>query len=187
MKRILPLLTVLVLTLAFAVPASAQKASHFKFMGIPINGTITNFQSRLASKGFTYDAKASKQSGPGIRIFNGMFSGYKAQLGAYFDSKTKIVYNIKVIIGRYNRDAAKDLYKEMRSNLLTKYAGKSTYEDAQVDGEDATYIYVFQDENMIGVISVYIQDTIYSDYWVAIEYMDVVNSDKHTDSQIEDL
>lgn len=187
MKRILPLLTVLVLTLAFAVPAQAQTAPHFRFMGIPINGTITNFQSKLASKGFIYDAQASKRSDPGVRQFNGMFSGNKAKLVVFFDSKTKIVYDVKVIIERYDRDAAQDLYDEMRSNLLTKYEGKSTNKDAKVDGEDATYIYVFQDDKLIGVINIYIQEPSYESTWVAIEYVDIVNTGKNRDSKMEDL
>ncbi len=111
MKRILPLLTVLVLTLAFAVPAQAQTASHFRFMGIPINGTITNFQSKLASKGFIYDAQASKRSDPGVRRFNGMFSGNEAKLVVFFDSKTKIVYNVKVIIDQSDKGAAKSMMR----------------------------------------------------------------------------
>lgn len=187
MKRILPLLTVLVLTLAFAVPAQAQTTPHFKFMGIPINGTISNFQSKLAAKGFVYDAKASKQSGPGIRRFTGMFSSNKAKLAVYYDTKTKDVYEVKVIIDCSDKDEAQSLYREMRSNLMTKYAGRSESEDTQLEGEDCTKVCVFHDDQSIGLIGVYVEKGDYFDYWVSFEYIDLVNANKHNESKMEDL
>ena len=43
MKKILTL----ILFLAITAAAFSQSVSHMKFMGIPINGTITQFQAKL--------------------------------------------------------------------------------------------------------------------------------------------
>lgn len=187
MKRIISLFSVLVLTLAVALPMQAQTVPHFKFMGIPINGVISSFQSKLAAKGFTYDASASKESGPGIRRFNGMFSGYKAKLAVFYDPKTKIVNDVKVMIDRYSENAAETLYEEMCGNIRTKYAGKSECEDTVFEGEKCTTFTVYHDDVVIGNIIIYIQNPTYDTYWVAIEYVDVVNFNKNTDSKLEDL
>ena len=52
MKRLLSALFCMLLVAA----AFAQNANeHLKYMGIPITGTISQFQSKLAAKGVRYD------------------------------------------------------------------------------------------------------------------------------------
>lgn len=188
MKRILYLFTVIVLTLAMSPSVQAQTTPHFKFMGIPINGTITSFQSKLEAKGFTYNAKDSKSAGPGIRHYNGKFSGYKARLVVFYNSGTKIVYDVKVIIDRYSRDASESLYRELRSNLISKYDGKCEYESSKTDdGFDDTTFYIYHDDKTVGVIYLYIQEPTYSDSWVAVEYIDIQNYEKNKDANLKDL
>lgn len=187
MKHLLSLLTVLLFAVACSIPVAAETTPHFKFMGIPINGTISSFQNKLAAKGFKYDAAASKDSGPGTRRFNGMFSGNNASLVVFYNQKTKIVNDVKVIIPRYNDSSVESLYEELRSNLLFKYAGRCEHKDTDFDGERGTVINIFQDDTRIGSIVIYIQKTEYDSYWVAIEYVDAQNSQEERESKLEDL
>ena len=52
-------LSLFLLVTLFVLPAIAQK-EHLKFMGIPLNGTITQFQNKLAAKGIKVDSKLNK-------------------------------------------------------------------------------------------------------------------------------
>ena len=66
---------------AFVMYAQTE---HMKFMGIPLNGTISSFQSKLLSKGIKYDEVLSRHLGVGCRCFNGNFSGEKANIYVYY-------------------------------------------------------------------------------------------------------
>ncbi len=46
--------------------------------GIPLNGSIDNFTTKLASKGLKVDREFNKQLPNGVRAFKGSFSGYFA-------------------------------------------------------------------------------------------------------------
>ena len=39
----------------FAIASFAQSNVHIKFMGIPVTGTIAQFQAKLVAKGCTYN------------------------------------------------------------------------------------------------------------------------------------
>lgn len=80
-------LLLILCTLFISVSLSAQSKSnpHLKFMGIPINGSITNFQNKLIAKGFKYDKAGSMALETPTRIFKGQFAGETAQLFVYYD------------------------------------------------------------------------------------------------------
>lgn len=61
-----------------ALYAQAQESKeHLKFMGIELNGTIADFQTKLLAKGLTISPQ-SKLQPTGIRVFDGTFSGEDA-------------------------------------------------------------------------------------------------------------
>lgn len=61
----------------FAIASFAQSNVHIKFMGIPVTGTIAQFQAKLVAKGCTYNKVASASISNGTRAFNGTFVGNK--------------------------------------------------------------------------------------------------------------
>ena len=67
MKKVLLLLLV-------AIFSFAVQAKHLEFMGIPITGSITSFQSKLIAKGCSV-SKDTNQYPIGIRAFKGIFAG----------------------------------------------------------------------------------------------------------------
>ena len=93
MKRI-----VLMLVSCMMVMSVMAQNEHLKFMGIPLTGTITTFQTKLAAKGISYDKVASSQTESGVRCFKGVFSGEKANIYVYYNEKTKVVYRAKAVI-----------------------------------------------------------------------------------------
>ena len=64
---------------------------HIKFMGIELNGTVTDFQSKLQAKGLTLSS-VSSESPSGIRVFDGVFSGEDAQIVVWYNPRSKQVY-----------------------------------------------------------------------------------------------
>lgn len=81
MKRLLSTL----FCLLFAIASLAQNANdHLKFMGIPITGTITQFQAKLKTKGVVIDTKESSKVNVGIRVFKGDFVGQKSRFYVYY-------------------------------------------------------------------------------------------------------
>ena len=87
MKRLLSTLFCLLLVVA----AFAQNASeHLKFMGIPITGTLSQFQAKLIAKGCKVNKQASAYSPNGQRVLNGTFAGKKAKIIIFYDTKSKI-------------------------------------------------------------------------------------------------
>jgi ABC-type antimicrobial peptide transport system permease subunit len=66
------LLLLLFMTM-FSFVLSAQ-TEHMKFAGIPLTGTIEQFQKKLVAKGFRINAKISQMLPVGTRSFVGTFA-----------------------------------------------------------------------------------------------------------------
>lgn len=82
----------------FAIASFAQSNVHIKFMGIPVTGTIAQFQAKLVAKGCTYNKVASASISNGTRAFKGTFVGNKVDIYVYYDTNTKIVYRTKAVV-----------------------------------------------------------------------------------------
>ncbi|MBE6339462.1 MAG: hypothetical protein E7069_01825 [Bacteroidales bacterium] len=91
MKQIITLVMLLISVAAFA------QTEHLKIMGIPIDGNITSFQSKLQQKGFVFK---SNKSTPGEREvykqYSEKFAGRNCSLFVSYDRNTKIVYDVQV-------------------------------------------------------------------------------------------
>ena len=186
MKKIVYLLFALLTTLS----VNAQK-EHLKFMGIPLTGTITAFQSKLTAKGISYDKVSSSKSQAGIRCFKGMFSGEKADIFVYYNEKTKIVYRAKAVVEYSTEDIAKSRYSKFSSMLKEKYL-TGTFLDSDHDDYPALSIKVNdnQFENVVGYISLYISKPPYSfldERYLHIDYEDHDNSVSDMDKNMDDL
>lgn len=185
MKRTLAILT---LIFAFTIALNAQ---HLKFMGIPIDGTITQFQQKLAAKGFTISPD-NKHAGVGMRIFKGTFSGEKCNLYVYYNPTTKLVESTHVIIPAYSLDAVQSKFNQYKSRLNEKYASSSI----GFEGEHP-YDYFWQvlpsssQENLTlrGVIGIGIieLDDPFEPYELSISYSDSINVKKNKKSYDDDL
>lgn len=107
MKRIF--ICLMVSLVSFTISAQTT-FPHLPFMGIPLNGTIDNFQAKLSAKGVYVDHAANKTMGIGCRVFKGMFSGKKANIYVYYNDRTKIVYRAKAVIQSSEMDLRNNNY-----------------------------------------------------------------------------
>lgn len=96
----------------FAIASFAQSNVHIKFMGIPITGTIAQFQAKLVAKGCTYNKVASASISNGTRAFKGTFVGNKVDIYVYYDTNTKIVYRTKAVVSGVSEDIAEQEYSK---------------------------------------------------------------------------
>lgn len=106
-------------------------AQHMKFMGIPIDGTISSFTTKLQSKGIRISAY-NKTACKGLRLFTGVYYGHKAEFGVFYDPSSKIVYAAQATIERNNYNYLKALYDEIFESISKKYQGE--YEEGEYNG-----------------------------------------------------
>lgn len=176
---------------ALCIPVQAQ---HLKFMGIPLNGTITQFQSKLTAKGVKYDKTLSQDLSAGTRVFDGTFAGEKAKIFVYYDPSTKIVYRAKAAIGCESESICDYKYNELKSLLSSKYM--DAYEESGYQDGHESYLFVISQDvgkdlrDLVGTIGIYVSqsDFLYPyEYFLQIDYTDYANSNKSEESKMKDL
>lgn len=179
----------------FAIATIAQTNNHIKFMGIPLTGTIAQFQAKLVAKGCTYNKVASSSISNGTRAFKGTFVGNKVDIYVYYDIKTKIVYRTKAVVSGVSEDLAEQEYSKIKDLLSQKYGSGS--EDMYVgtkDGkESVSFISANEEDEINGSIDLFITQD--EETWVRapfnynlhIDYNDRVNTNKHENQQLDEI
>ncbi len=153
---------------------------HLKFMGIPITGTITQFQNKLAAKGVKYNPM-SKYVSAGIRTFTGTFAGNGVRIYVYYDNSSKIVYRVKSVIPNVTEDIAESKYYSMRQLFEQKYE-----QIIYGEQEDKESLSIFTGTGRIDMYICKDEDS-YNEYDVHIDYEDGNNSQKHGNSLLDDI
>ena len=173
-----------ILCLFFAIACFfVVEAKHFEFMGIPINGTITNFQQKLKAKGFTYDAKESKTLEAGGRAYKGTFSGKKCQLMVSYSTLTKQVYMVCVFIKSSTWDEVRSHYNYFQLLFTEKYSPNLEVEDV----DDGVLIKVYDDNlSLYGGVTLQEKEINYR-RGLVIGYIDVENFQKNQQDEINSL
>lgn len=203
MKRILSTLFFLLLVVA---SFAQNNGDHLKFMGIPLTGNITQFQSKLIAKGCTLDKISSANALNGLRIFNGSFAGNKVKIIVFYNPQNKIVYRAKALLDGVSEDRAEQEYYKIKSLLSQKY-GSDYMETSENEGREACSFpslktngqYVDSEnaadlsEVINGRIDIYIG--IDAESWIRspfnynlhIDYNDYLNSQQLNADMLEDL
>lgn len=183
MKRVLSLfLLCTVCLLAFA--------QHIKFMGIPLDGTITNFTTKLQAKGITISPD-NKKSDAGCRWFQGYFYGKDANIIVYYDADTKIVYRAKAVIEDSDYDRLKGVYDELSSSIDEKYLGR--HKQDTYKGYPSTHFQIdlqASADYYEGNIDLFFTDnglTYYKTFSLHVDYYDEANQRKHDRSINNDI
>ena len=188
------LLKILILFMGF-LTASSANAQHLEFMGIPLNGTIANFQSKLLKKGCRI-MKDNSRYPVGIRGFNGVFAGDKADIFVYYNPKTQIVYQARVAIDcDGDKEEANNLFNRYKDLLYKKYGEVSLTSDMLDEQKEFEYSFMVcqppiqEGSKLLGGIIVSIKDlqTYPWNYKVVIDYTDIDNFSKNEESEIDDL
>ena len=165
-----------------------EPKEHLKFMGIQLNGTITDFQTKLLAKGLTVSPQ-SKQQPIGTRMFDGTFSGEKAQIIVWYNPRSKEVFRAKAIISRYGKDLVEQLKRSMERKLDAKYGTEHKQtEEVQDDFLQKFMQHSYFVEN--GTIDLFVVSTGYisqSDFFLHVDYKDMINFKKNTQDEMDDL
>jgi hypothetical protein len=177
----------------FAIASFAQSNAHIKFMGIPLTGTIAQFQAKLVAKGCTYNKVASASISNGTRAFKGTFVGNKVDIYVYYDTNTKIVYRTKAVVSGVSEDIAEQEYFKVK-NLLSQKYGSDSENMYTKDGKESVSFISANDEGEInGSIDLFIiQD---EESWIRapynynlhIDYNDRINTNKHANQQLDEI
>lgn len=117
-----------VILLLFISIVGGISAQHLKFEGIPIDGTITSFQSQLSTKGFKVNSVKSKDAPVGQRIFNGNLQGYNAEITVYYARKSKIVYKVEAEIESEKQDVIQIILDKTLDRIGSKYIYTTQHE-----------------------------------------------------------
>lgn len=188
------------------VGLAQNTTKHLNYMGIPINGTITQFQAKLIAKGCVHDKLTSNSLGVGCRAFKGHFIDNKVSIFVYYDESTKIVYRIKTLIANMSESIVDQKYNQIKNMLLQKY-GMTYSSYGEQTGKESFSILVEGNElnpNMDltslplsvngfkGNIDLFIamDETFLSypfNYNLHIDYYDAINNEKHQNRGLEDL
>lgn len=167
----------------FALFAQAQ-TEHMKFMGIPINGTIDQFQAKLQGKGLKYDAQTSRRLES--RFFTGYFAGERSEIYVYYNKKNKIVYRTKVVIKRSNLNQIEDLMEDFKTRLKKKYSNSKTEDNTNEGYPEFDLYYYGKNGNYIGALNLFIGYN-NGEYVLHIDYYDTANTLANEQRNNEDL
>ena len=177
-----------------ARPTTAQSIyeqkedSHMMFMGIELNGTISEMDKQLAAKG----AKVSSVTNSlpyGQRLYNGTFSGKKADIIVYYNTATSEVYKAQAIIKSHGKVAAEQLQSEMLMKLDMKYdAYHRTGNPVRDEYDHQFHRYSWMLEN--GNIELFTTSSgrsDNSDFFLHIGYKDYENDARNRADELNDL
>lgn len=97
-------------------------AQHISFLGIPINGSLTSFQNKLANKGFKYNLQESRLAPSGERVFSGTWNGYNATVSVFYNRKTYNVYEVELSIKSDDINVIQSMLDKIRNEIERYYA-----------------------------------------------------------------
>lgn len=203
MKKIIMLWLFAIISI---VGIAQNTTEHLTYMGIPITGTITQFQAKLQAKRCSLDKQTSNSLGVGCRAFKGNFIGNKVTIFVYYDENTKVVYRVKSVISKISENIADQKYEYIKNMLLQKYG--MTYSNyGEQTGKESFSILVegkllnpkmdltslpLSSNGFKGNIDLFIakDETFLSypfDYNLHIDYYDAINYEKHLNRDLEDI
>lgn len=184
---------------------SQNVAEHLSFMGIPINGTITQFQSKLQGKGCVLDKAISQSLSVGCRAFKGKFAGEKVDVYVYYNETTKNVYRVKAVVNGVSEDLVEQKYDKFKRMLQTKYGSDFNDYGTQADKESFRVLVASESlaDDMDSSLSLSANgfkgevDLFISEddspirypfcFNLHIDYIDAINNEKHQSQSLEDI
>lgn len=188
------------LTLTFALTTMltfAQTSEHLSFKGVPIDGTLDEYLSKMKKSGFSHLATED-----GIAILKGDFAGYKdCTVGVSTLKQQDLVHKIAVIF------PDKDTWSRLSTNyfdlkqMLTEKYGKPSDVVEKFDGnsqprDDNSKMYEVKFdrckyysiwETDAGEIQLSIDHNSVTSCFVKLAYFDKINSAKIKAKAIDDL
>jgi len=197
MKKVFSSLLFTVIVFTGLAQVKQDTAQHLVFKGVPIDGTLDDYVSKMKQSGFTLAQIKDRTA-----ILNGDFAGYKdCFVGVSTLNQKDLVYKIAVIFP--NKETWSTLsgnYFELKQMLTEKY-GKPSSVVEQFDGysqpnndrdkmygvrfDNCKYSSIWQTDK--GEIQLSISHNSVSNCFVTLAYFDKVNSEKIKAKAKDDL
>lgn len=182
MKKTITIIAMMLM--AFVAQAQTE---HMKFMGIPLDGSIEQFTTKLLNKGMTKDIAHSKAS-EGMRVFNGTFFDRSATIVVWYDKRTLTVYSALAQLEFSSGEEADEFISNIKRSITNKYFLNVDYwndwEEDEKFGRPFYYMYLYSEtRERIGNICIW-----YDKFnVVSVNYYDYSNGDKHDQNLNDDL
>lgn len=149
------------LTLLVAYP---QSASHIRFMGIPINGSVSNFNAQLEKKGF-------KKT---VDHYTGYFNKRKAWVGANVENG--ILYGVHVSFVDLHPDLGGTTI--INQYVMWELEDQYNIEFVEKESSDPYIHYLYYAVNEVGFFMTTIQEVHEHEYGIDVDIIDIANARK---------
>lgn len=177
----------------------AQTSEHLSFKGVPIDGTLSEYVSKMKQSGFTHLGTEN-----GVAILNGDFAGYKdCTVGVSTLKQKDLVYKIGVLFAEQDTwSRLSTNYFNLKDMLTEKYGNPSEEVEKfdvqsfqlplddddkmhQVEMDNCKYYSIWQTDK--GEIQLSIEHESVMSCFVRLVYFDNINSAKIKAKAIDDL
>lgn len=186
-----------IISLILMCLALMTNAKHLEFMGVPINGSIATFQSKLQEKGCTL-MKENNKLPSGVRGFNGVFAGKDCNIYVWYNHRTKQVYKVRAVTDcGYSIDNVHSTFYYFKNLLHQKYDNQALNSDMLEDSTNGEYEFdmaiieppIQEGAHLMGTIEVRVldYDGYPTTYGISITYEDFDNSSKNEENTLNDL
>lgn len=197
MKAVLTLLFCLVLTMTSFAQNNTDTTKHMTFKGVPIDGTLNEYVSKMKQSGFTLIGTED-----GVAMLKGDFAAYKGCVIGVATLKGKdLVSKITVIFPEQETwSSLSSNYYNLKELLTEKYGEPSeivekfdTYSEPDDNGDrmhavkmdNCKYYTTYELKN--GSIQISIDHQNVMSCFVTLTYFDKINSEKVRQKAIDDL
>ena len=180
--------TLIFLLLLFALATMAQ-TEHVRFLGIPLDGNIRQFQEVLMEKGCTYDQDGNALLPKGIRAFKGFYAGHDAQLLVFYDETSNLVYQAQAVITCQGEEACEAVFNDINSQLQKKYGTLLSTKSIQYGHDSYGYSILSEQRVVIGDVGLFVgkDESTPEGYLVQVQYTDTANLRKHQNNPSYDF
>lgn len=194
MKKIFFILTFMCASL---MVFAQENNEHLTFKGVPVDGTLNSFVTKLKQKGFTHIG-----TNDGVAMFNGDFAAYKnCTIGAVSLKDKDLVCKVAVIFPSHDTwSALENNYLSLKQMLTKKYGKPSdcveTFQSYSHPKDDSSkmhelrmdrckYYTVFETEK--GSIELQLAHQSVSTCYVVLSYFDAINLETVMSDAMDDL
>lgn len=181
----------------FVVSSFAQNSEHLKFKGVPIDGTLSEYVSKMKQAGFQL-----VETDDGVALLEGEFAGYRDCLIVVSTLKSVNVVNTICVVfpAREDWGSLEGDYEYLKSMLTTKYGDPAEVEEEfggystprtnndkwhELLMDRCTWYTTYEVKN--GDIQLSLEKWDYGQYSVLLKYFDRINTETVHSAAMEDL
>ena len=168
------------MTLLVTINVSAQM-EHVRFLGIPLDGTIQQFQEELTAKGCSFDEATSDLLPKGIKAFRGTYTGHEALLMVFYDETIDVVYQAKAVITCQGVDSCESVFNEINEQLQTEHGTFLSTKSVQYGHDSYGYTILSPERVVMGDIGLFVtkDENTPNGFLVQVQYTDTANMRLH--------